>query len=732
MFGLITLLIAFAAGAVSIVCLIAGHMSARKKKSGQGETLLWGGHVASILSAAALTVCCAILVYGFMTGDTTMYYVAQNQSDSSGLLGWLFKLSGLWAGREGSLLFWAWLISVFNAIVAIRNMKKLDELDNMALMVAQIVLIAFTGVLLFSESNMPFTATPVQYLDASGNLQGAATLWGMNALLEHWAMAIHPPTLFIGYAGLTIPFAYAIGALIVNDSSKKWVDKCSRYAIFSWLFLGLGIGLGSVWAYVVLGWGGYWGWDPVENASLLPWLVGVALIHSFTVYRQRGEFKRWSIMSTCLTFSFVILGTFITRSGLVESVHAFAGDTVSLVLFLALIVLSVLAGAIGLGIRWKNFGTPENEEERLFSKNIAYLVNNVIMYVLACAIALLTMLPAFTSYTFPATSYDFIARPLGILYCLLIAVGPLLAWTRTDKKVFWKRARVPGICALVMFALLMVFYVTNLLPAYNDVISSGYANVESLELGGPAWYYNGLAIFGLLVASLLFFNALFMLGRGLRAYRKKHGVGIVGSLFGMFRNHASTYGGFLAHWAMAIILVGLIGSSMFVTEKVEYVVYDKSTETAQDFTIQDYTLKYIGNNIEEDGADVYYTVNFDVYKNDTKIDEVSPAIKLVTTTQQRSVIADVISFPAHDLFVVYNGMNEDGTAFSMDVRVNPLISFVWVGFGVLMLGTLLALVGKRQSDKRSYEDHSVSRGDGDEGEDASTKDDIASVDAVEK
>ncbi len=292
MIGLVGLLVAFAGVAVSVVCLLASHVlggTARKRgangavASGVAETLAWGGRIASLVSTVALTVCCGILVYCFMTGDPTIQYVLQYHSDASGDMAWLYQLSGLWAGRQGSLLFWAWLIAVFNTVVALRDLKGLKALDNMALFVAQIVLAAFVGVLLFSEGNMPFTATPAQYFNAAGELQGAATIWGMNTLLEHWAMAIHPPTLFVGYAGLTIPFAYAIAALIVNDSSKEWVVRSTRYALFSWLFLGIGIGLGAIWAYVVLGWGGYWGWDPVENASLLSWLVGVALIHSFTV-----------------------------------------------------------------------------------------------------------------------------------------------------------------------------------------------------------------------------------------------------------------------------------------------------------------------------------------------------------------------------------------------------------------------------------------------------------------
>ena len=185
--GLIGLLVAFAGVAVSVVCLIAGAVLSRKKPGGVGETLTWGGHIAVLLSMVGLTVCCGILVYCFMTGDTSIEYVVRYHSDSASELAWLYKLSGLWAGREGSLLFWAWLIAVFNSVVAVRNMKRGRKLDSMALLVSQLVLAAFVGVLLFSESNMPFTATAAKYFDGSGNLRGEAALWGMNTLLEHWA-----------------------------------------------------------------------------------------------------------------------------------------------------------------------------------------------------------------------------------------------------------------------------------------------------------------------------------------------------------------------------------------------------------------------------------------------------------------------------------------------------------------------------------------------------------------
>lgn len=709
--GLMGLLVAFAGVAISVLCLLAGAILGRKQESSLAETLTWGGHVASILTTIALTVCCGILVYCFFAGDYSIEYVLKQHSSADGALGWLYKLSGLWAGREGSLLFWAWLVSVFNSVVAIRDLKSPRKLDSMALMVSQLVLAAFVGVLLFSESNMPFTVTPDKYYNSNGTLTNAATMLGMNSLLEHWAMAIHPPTLFVGYAGLTIPFAYAIAALIVNDSSKEWVVRSQRYALFSWLFLGIGIGLGSVWAYVVLGWGGYWGWDAVENASLLSWLVGVALIHSFTVYRQRGAFKRWSVMCACITFAFVIVGTFISRSGLVQSVHAFEGDPVSLVLFGALIAVALLAGIVGLIVRWKSFGPAadgSDEVEHLLSKEGAYYFNNVIMVVFATLLAYLTIsstLPDFLPFggqTVSSGTFNAIARPLGVVYLAILAICSLLAWGTTLRAKFLKQARIPAICAVVLFVVLAVYWGTYLVPSYDAIIAAGGTTAEELASDGPAWYYNGLALVGFFVASVLFFNSLFMLGRTIGAYKKAHGCGALAAFGGCLRNNAARFGGFLSHAAMAVILVGLIGSSMYVTEKVAYIGYDESTDTAaENFTIKDYELAYTSNSVTEinGGNDILYTVNYDVYKDGNYIGSVSPAVQLAQKTQQQKLVASVISLPGEDLFVVYRGVNNDG-AFSMDVRVNPLISLVWVGFGLLMVGVCVATLGRRRASRK--------------------------------
>ena len=695
------LFVAFGAAVVSAILLFVWHFSKRNAVANAGR-------VCVAVCTAALFACCAVLETCFMTGDVSILYVLEERSVSTDPLGWLYKLSGLWAGRAGSLLFWAFLISLFGSIILLRS--KLDArkedvrgskgegnppvvaLDNLAMAIVSTVVAVFCGVLLFSQGNMPFAPTPDSYFGTDGNLTAAASTYSMNQLLEHWAMAIHPPMLFIGYAGLTVPFAYAMATLVTGDTSKAWVERSTRFVLASWLFLSAGIGLGAVWAYVVLGWGGYWGWDPVENASLLSWLVCVALVHTFTVYRQRGGFKRWAVMCACLSFTFVVVSTFITRSGIVQSVHAFAGDPVSLALFGGLIIVSLVLPMAGLFARWKQFGPDvegADDVENMLSKDAAYYFNNVIMIVFALLLTYMTLtsaLPAWLPFggdSLGKTSYEAIARPLGIVYLFILAVCPLLAWGKTDPAKFLKQARIPAACAIVAFALLVFYWATNLLPVYDHMMAKGDANAQTLLEAGPPWYYNGLAVVGLLVASLLLFNAAFIFVRNVRAPGKR----------------GAAIGGSFAHVAMAVILVGLIGSSMYVTDEAGYVSAGEGSEAPASLAIQEYELRYAGDEItdnsELDGT-VLYEVSFDVYKNGNQIGRVMPSIQLDAMTQQQKLNASVLTFADEDLFVVYHGVNVNGD-FSLDVRVNPFIMFVWIGFGMLMVGMFVALVMPRKA-----------------------------------
>lgn len=706
-YGVGGLLISFASVVVSLVCLCVGMAmrSRTRANNDTAETLVWGGHIAPILTFAALTFCCALLVYCFVSGDNTIQYVVEGRSHAEGAMGTFYRISGLWEGKEGSLLFWAWLISLFAMIMACKSQKHLARIDSVALVVIQLVLLSFIALLMFSESNSPFTATPTQYLTSDGGLNAAGSVLGMNPLLEHWAMAVHPPALFIGYAGMTVPFAYALAALITNDASDMWVVRCQRYTMVAWVFLGIGIGLGALWAYVVLGWGGYWGWDAVENASLLPWLVGLALIHSFTVYRSRGAFKRWSIMCACLVFTFVIIGTFITRSGVVQSVHAFAADQVSLVLFGALIIVSIAAGALGLLWRRKTFApqNPADEEIDSFaSRDTAYYFNNVILLVIAVLILYLTCASALPSWmplgqrAISTGTYNAIARPLGIIYCLILAVCPMLGWKTTSAKDFFAKAKVPLVCAIVLFAVLIGIFVTQLAPNYAATMNAGGQGADGLASEGPIPYYFGLAIVGFAVASLIFFNTLFAMGRNARTWGHAHNTNALISFFKMIPHHASTYGGYIAHFGISIILIGLIGSSMFDFDQSQYLSFDQDANTAETMHVENYTLVYTGNAIEQNDTthQVLYTVSFDVYDGDTYVSSVSPSVQLNAMTQQTKSNAAIIGLPEKDIFVVYRGTSTSG-ALSMDVRINPLVNLVWTGFAILIVGSVIAALGSR-------------------------------------
>lgn len=720
--GAVGLLAAFVGCILGVGCIVIGGLL-QKRNAELAESICWGGRVATLLTLLGLTVSCGVLVACFMTDNYLIQYVLDNHSNNDTGLGWLFKLSGLWAGRQGSLLLWAWLLGAFGSIVAIRRLNQNDPLDNVALLVMQLVTAVFIGMMLFSESNMPFIVSDAQFFNTDGTLNAGGAMKGMNPLLEHWAMAIHPPTLFIGYAGLAVPFAYAIAALVTNDTSRKWVDYCTRYTLVSWVFLSTGIGLGAVWAYVVLGWGGYWGWDPVENASLLSWIMCVALVHSFTAYRQRGSFKGWSILFACLTFAFVIVGTFISRSGLVQSVHAFEGDPVSFALFLMLIALGVLAGVVGCIVRRKSLASTDGEFESMLSRDGAYFINCIFLLIMTCLLAYMTISSALPSWlpfggqSLSAGSYNAIARPLGIVYLLMVAVGPLLGWNKTDGRAFLKRMRVPAVCALVLFALLLAYFVMVLLPDYQAILAAGGSSAEGLLEEGSPVYYNALAVVGFAVASLLFFTSLLMAvkaAKALRAPGRSNGEPNgepegepgdapasapvnAGATESKPLQRLSMLGGAIAHLGMAIVLIGLIGSSMYVTENAGYMAYDPQKDVASEtYVIKDYELAFVSSEISQtaDGG-AEYTTTFDVTKGGQPLGTVSPSVRLTANGQQK-LNAAVIGLPLEDLFVVYRGLGADDQSLSLDVRVNPLISFVWIGFALLVLGTAVGLVGRRR------------------------------------
>lgn len=709
--------IALALAFASAVLLIAGaklapipagtsHATSAPGRARAASRMRDLGYMLTYVTFALLTACVAIILFAMLTEDYTLAYVVSNYPATDSPLQPLYRVSAVWAGRQGSLLLWTWLISAFAAAQAHRRRHAKDDLTVVALGVSQVVVALFAGALVFSASNNPFMPTAAQYLTADGEL--VSKIGGMNPLLMHWAMILHPPATFIGYAAMTLPFAYAMASLITGDLSARWVELCDRLAVFGFIFLSIGMGLGAVWAYVVLGWGGFWAWDAVENASLMSWLTCVAMIHSFTMYRKHGIFKRWSMFTATITFIFVVLGTFITRSGLVQSVHAFAEDPVSTYFFLAIMVASGLAFLLGLLYRHGEIGEDDDQIESMLSKNGSYYLTNIIMVVAGVLVAYLTVSSALPGWmplggsVVAAGAYNAVARPVAVVVVLLMAVCPLLGWRKTEGPAFWGHMRRPLVVAALIFAMELAYFALKLVPTYYGIMADGGAAATALAEQGPALYHFALTVAAFASAALLLGTSEYLLARGVRARIKNRGESAPRALVNLFRRSPAQAGGYLCHLGVAIAVIGLVGSMMYVRE-VTVSLPDKVGESAQ---VGDYVLTLTGSERYADGQDgEAMRVELDVTRagEDGVLGRVSPSMKVAAATSQTTLDAAVMTFPSEDLFVAFQGMNADGT-LSINVKVNPLILFTWAGGAISTLGIVLAFAPRRATPLLNADD----------------------------
>ncbi|MBF4510675.1 MAG: cytochrome c biogenesis protein CcsA [Aeromicrobium sp.] len=678
------LALASIAAVASIVAIAAGGKDGANAR-----------RVGGILTFAVLgftTLATLLLAVAFLTENWALQYVVYNHPTLTGPTAWMYRLSGVWAGREGSLLFWEWVLAIFAGFVAYKTLKVDDRLGSTGLAVLNFVQLFFLAAM-FIDLNNPFKLTPPGLVDP--NTGALLTSAAMNPLLQTWAMIAHPPTLFIGYAGLAVPFAFAVAALIVGDTSKRWVVFSDRITVFSWLLLGIGIGLGSVWAYIELAFGGYWAWDPVENASILPWLTGVGLIHSMTVYRRRGGFRAWTFMLAAITFVYVLLGTFITRSGIVQSVHAFQEDPLSFWLFLTMMVGSLAVVAIGVAIRWKDLQSEHDGFERIISKEGSYYFNNVIMLIAATLIAYMTLAPAFPSWmplggqSIKPPAYDALARPIGIFYIMVMTACPILAWGGGDWKKLWERARMPIIGGTVLGALFVALYVFVMLPFYTPDGTT------------PDWWHHFLAIAGVVTAGYAIALPTWLFIDGTRKRAASTGTSI-GSAFGWILTKARTQsGGYITHLGMGVILIGLVGSTMFVrTHQVVLPQQPGASQSAEGYTFTFVDLEETQENVREGGSgDTVYTLVTDVSKNGKSVQIARPQIRfpqqLAAQNQTTQHVALVIE-PFKDVFLSFSGIDQAGNG-NLTVKFFPMQSWVWLGFVITILGSGLAMWPKRQA-----------------------------------
>lgn len=650
------------------------------------------GHLLTFGVFGFTTLAIVLLATAFLTENWALQYVIFNHPTTTGPWAWLYRLSGVWAGREGSLLFWEWVLAIYAAFIAGKFMKNDSRLGAVGLAVLNFVQLFFLAAL-FIDTNNPFVAAPPGMVDpATGALLTSAA---MNPLLQTWAMVLHPPTLFVGYAGLAVPFAFGLAALITGDVSKKWVVLTDRITVFSWLLLGVGIGLGSVWAYYELAFGGYWAWDPVENASLLPWLTGIGLVHSMTVYRRREGFRMWTFMMAAVTFVFVLLGTFITRSGIVQSVHAFQEDPLSFWLFLIMMVGSLAVMAFGVIKRRDQLSSEADGFEKILSKEGSYYFNNVLMLISAVLVAYMTMASAFPQWmplggqSIKAPSYDALARPLGIFYILIMTLCPILAWGGGDWKKLWDKAKGPVIIGTPIAAVFVAIYVFAMLPFYTPAGTTA------------EWWHHFLALSGVLVAAYAIALPLWLFYDGARKRAAAKGESFGASLGWIITRARTQSGGYLTHLGMGIILIGLVGSTMFVrTHNAQILQEPGATYEAEGYTFSFVSLDQTQENVPvgaTKGDDVY-TLNLEVSKDGKKLDDLHPQMRFPQQLAQQRQSTQHVSLRSEvlkDIFISFSGVGEDNKAV-VTIKFFPLQWWVWVGFIVIILGSGLAAWPKKQ------------------------------------
>jgi len=652
-FGSFALLLAFLAAVYAFAAGIAGILTRR-------TLLAKSAHNAGMAVFALVTLAVASLEYYFFTDNFSMAYVAAH---SNRALPAFYKFAALWAGQEGSLLFWSWLLSlyVFSALFVNRN--KHPELMPYAGVV-------MAGVQIFFLTLNNFVASPFNVMggaDASGTLR-LATLGdghGLNPLLQYPEMVIHPPMLYLGYTGFTIPFAFALAALLGRYPGEKWIHITRSWTMIAWCFQSVGILLGAHWAYAVLGWGGYWGWDPVENASFLPWITGTAFLHSVMMQEKRGMMKVWNIWLVFTTFMLCILGTLLTRSGVISSVHAFAQSSIGnwFVAFLALVFI-VCFWAYWLN---RDYLRSDNQLDSLVSRESSFLFNNLVLLAACFAVLWGTLFPVLSEWVVDSKIsvgppfFNKVIIPIALFLLFLTGVGPLLAWRKTSYDALRRNFAMPVMGGVLAGIVAFIF---------------GFREIYSLIC-------LILSVFVTLTIASEFY-------RGARVIAARDGTNILSAVGELTMRNTRRYGGYIVHFGMVLIFIGIAGQAFNRDIQMEMA-------PGQTLKIGPYTIlcqnfdRVANNNYESERA------SLEVFRDGRSEMMLYPERRFFLASQVTETMVAIQTSPLRDLYVVYAGRSPETDKPVIHAYLNPLVKWIWFGGIVLVLGTGLALLPSRRA-----------------------------------
>ena len=661
--GNFALIVAFVLAFFSMAASLLGSYRLDTRVLAVGERAVYG-------VVALVTVSLGVAWALILTDNFGFEYVAGHSNEAMPLH---YKIGSLWAGQAGSLLLWTWVLVAFSGVAVWTQRKRHNRLVPYAI----VVMMGTAAFFLFLNN---FRANPFTHLVGITDT-GMEVAWapedgrGLNPLLQHWAMVIHPPILYVGYIGFVVPFAFCMAALWTRQLGSAWVATVRRFTLVSWIFLGVGILLGGKWAYMELGWGGYWAWDPVENASLLPWLTGTAFLHSVIVQEKRGMLKVWNVALIGFTFWLSILGTFLTRSGVVSSVHSFAQSNIGgdfgffLIASLIVIVASIV---------WRlPYLRSESRLESMMSRESGFLFNNLLLLAAALSVLFGTVFPIFSEMITGrnvSVGQDYFNRieiPLGLALLFLTGAGPLLAYRKTSNNSLRKNFTMPIALALVSAPLF-------------------WFGTRALFDEAPSHW----AMISLVLCMFVTMTIVQEFHKGAAARIRHHGENYLTAIVNLTRRNNRRYGGYVVHFGIVLIFLGITGQA-FTRESKGVVGVGES------FRVGHYDLR-VENMTQRENANYWSgQIEVAVLRDDREVARLHPEKRFYFASEQPSSEIALTRSLQEDVYLVYAGANEDQTKAVIQAYVNPLVQWVWIGGVVMILGTAICLLPSLQTRKRN-------------------------------
>src|ERR1700730_8445378 len=642
--GALSILLAFCFAIYAVIGSVAGKIKKNAFLVVSAERAVYSVWI-------LLSIASGLLIYSLIIGDFRLGYVAAHTDQG---MPNIYKFTAWWGGQEGSLLLWAWILATYSAVVVFMNRRKFRDMMPWV-----------TAVLMSTETFflilISFVLSPFSVLIAGrGNIvEGMGK--GLNPLLQYWTMVIHPPMLYLGYVGFTVPFAFAMGSLITKQPGESWIHTTRRWTIVTWLFQRTGILLGQGWAYAVLGWGGYWAWDPVENASLLPWITATAFLHSVMMQEKKGMMKVWNMVLISATFFLCIFGTFLTRSGVVSSVHAFAQSSIgtSFVIFMAI----GIAATIYLILNRLSYLRSEARLESVVSRESSFMFNNLILLASCFAVLWGTLFPVISEavtgekISVDAPFFNRINIPIGLGLLFLTGVGPLIAWRRSSVESLKRSFFVPSVAGVALMAVLAVF---GIYEHPFALVSFGLCMFVTTTIFSEFW-------------------------KGASAIRAKSGIGLIPAAVELTHRNTRRYGGYMVHMGIVFMFIGYTGSAFNKD-------ITKEAAPGSSFELGGYRLNIASMQDGDNANYAWQKLNIDASRGSRSLGTMEPERRFYKASQQPVSEVAIRRRLNEDLYVIFAGLSTDNKRAVIQAYVFPLISWIWIGFWVVAFGTIVCLI----------------------------------------